>query len=86
MRTATAKISISLPQPILRAADRERQARGETRSEFFRRAVEDLVKRRQEAEDVRRYVEAYQRIPDDPAEDAMYDALAAETVSSEPWK
>ena len=38
------KVAISLPERVLKAIEKERKARGESRSEFFRRAAEKLLK------------------------------------------
>lgn len=35
----SAKVAISLPEHILKAIEKERKTRGESRSEFFRRAA-----------------------------------------------
>ena len=37
----TAKVAISLPEDILKVVEKERKARGESRSEFFRQAMND---------------------------------------------
>jgi Arc/MetJ-type ribon-helix-helix transcriptional regulator len=46
----TTKIAISLPEEVLDAVERERGESGESRSEFFRRAVEALLRRQREQE------------------------------------
>lgn len=43
-----AKIAISLPQPLLERLEERRLARGETRSEAIREAVERMLKQEQE--------------------------------------
>jgi metal-responsive CopG/Arc/MetJ family transcriptional regulator len=77
------RISIQLPAEILRIADRERRSTGETRSELFRRALEEMVARRERAE-IDRYVAGYLAKPED-AEDGWVDALGRERVEQEPW-
>jgi metal-responsive CopG/Arc/MetJ family transcriptional regulator len=81
----TAKISISLPADTLRGADRERRSTGESRSEFFRRAVEELVRRRREREEIDRYIAAYIAEPEVPDE-AWLDNLGVERLEQEPWE
>ena len=56
--TNTSRISISLPREMLRTADRARRALGESRSEFIRRAIENLLQQRH-AQAVERYVAGY---------------------------
>ena len=77
----TAKISISMPEEVLRRADRERQARGESRSELFRRALEALFREERRAAAVRRYVDGYVAQPE-----TEYDITAAQAASSAVWE
>lgn len=80
-----ARISISLPAETLRVAERERRSTGESRSEFFRRAIEELVRRRREREQIDRYVAGYIAEPED-AEESWVDALGRERLEQEPWE
>jgi metal-responsive CopG/Arc/MetJ family transcriptional regulator len=61
------KVAVSLPDDLLAAADEERKKQGETRSGFFRRAVELLLRREREAQAEERYIRNYR---DDPESDA----------------
>ena len=85
MRRA-AKIAISLPENLLRAAERKRKATRETRSQFFRRAVETLLQRDRELEKKRRYIEGYRKFPETEAEVAESDQLAVEALAKELWE
>jgi metal-responsive CopG/Arc/MetJ family transcriptional regulator len=67
MRKAV-KIAISLPDKLLRIAERERKVRRETRSEFFRRAVEALLQQEQERRDVDQYIQGYLAYPESEEE------------------
>jgi metal-responsive CopG/Arc/MetJ family transcriptional regulator len=67
MRKAV-KIAISLPDKLLRIAERERKVRRETRSEFFRRAVEALLRQEQERRDVDQYIQGYLAYPESEEE------------------
>jgi len=80
----SAKISISLPANILEAAERERQSTGESRSEFFRRAVEFLIKQKRQNEAVQRYVAGYVAEPETPYETEPIDEAGRETLGGEP--
>ena len=72
------KIAISLPPELLEAADQKRQEQGETRSEFFRHAVEALLRRAQEQEAVQRYLQGYRAQPETDEEvEAMQRASGA---------
>jgi len=79
------KIAISLPPELLEAADQKRQDRGETRSEFFRHAVEALLRREQEQEAVQRYLQGYRAQPETEEEvEAMHRASSA-VFEQAPW-
>ena len=84
MATST-KISISLPERLFKAAERERRAKGETRSEFFRRAVDDLLRRERERAAVAAYVEGYVSQPETPYETEAADRLGQDALAGEPW-
>ena len=79
-----ARISISLPAETLKAADRERRDSRESRSEFFRRAVDELLRRRREREQVERYVAGYVAEPETSDQDWV-DRLGREHLEQEPW-
>ena len=81
----TAKVSISLPENVLDAAERERRSTGESRSEFFRRAVEALLKQKREDEAVEQYMAGYLAEPETPYEVDAIDGASHETLSGEPW-
>ena len=82
----TAKIAISLPEDVLDAVERERGESGESRSEFFRRAVEMLLRHRREQEMSQQYVRAYQRMPETKEEVAAAYRAANNILAEEPWK
>ena len=63
-----AKIAISLPGEILEAIEKERMASGISRSEYFRRTVEEHLRREKEKEDVARYIQGYLDDPETPKE------------------
>lgn len=81
----TAKISISLPRETLETADRARRARGESRSEFIRRAIEALLRQRREQAAVERYIAGYVAEPESEMEADRAHEWASETFDGEPW-
>jgi len=85
MRKA-AKIAISLPDKLLRAAERKRKATRETRSQFFRRALETLLEKDRELEKERRYIEGYRKFPETEAEVAEAHQLSVAAFADEPWE
>ena len=80
-----AKIAISLPDDVLQEVEKERNASGETRSEFFRRAVKALLKREREREAVEQYVRAYQEMPETEEELGWVEAAAQSVLEEYPW-
>ncbi len=79
------KVAISLPERILKEIERERKARGESRSEFFRRAAERLLKQEQESKEVEKYIRGYCAMPESAEEvDAVHRAGVA-VLADEPW-
>ncbi len=81
-----AKIAISLPNQLLRATERERKATRETRSQFFRRAVEALLQRDQERLDIEQYVRAYREHPETADEIEQARRLSRRVFEANPWK
>ena len=81
----TVKIGISLPRELLDAADRECRSRGESRSEFFRHAVESALRAESERAAVERYIEGYRRHPESEQEVAEATAISRSALAGEPW-
>jgi ABC-type glutathione transport system ATPase component len=84
--TDTAKIAISLPEQLLDVIDVERRARGLSRSEFFRRAVEDLLRKEAERDAIDQYTQGYRDLPEDPEDVEWASQVASTTLASEPWE
>jgi len=82
----TAKIAISLPEWMLVAVERERRNSGESRSQFFRRAVETLMRRQEEEEMSQQYVRAYQQIPETKEEVEAARRAACNILAQESWE
>jgi metal-responsive CopG/Arc/MetJ family transcriptional regulator len=82
----TAKVAISLPEHILAAVEMERQAKGESRSEFFRRAVETRLKQERESSATRDYVRGYQRYPESAEEVEAAHRIGSVVLATEPWQ
>jgi metal-responsive CopG/Arc/MetJ family transcriptional regulator len=81
----TSKIAISLPEEVLEAVEKEREESGESRSQLFRRAVELLLRQRQEREMSERYVLAYQEQPETREEVDAARRAASTILAEEPW-
>jgi len=79
------KVAISLPEQVLKAIEKERKARRESRSEFFRRAAEKLLKQEQESRAVKAYVRGYGVMPESPEEVERAHRAGAAALAQEPW-
>ena len=80
------KVAISLPEHILNAVEKERKARGESRSEFFRRAAERLLKQEQESKEIEAYIRGYCAMPESAEEVEAIHRAGAAVLAEEPWQ
>ena len=80
------KIAISLPDELLQAVEEERQARGESRSKYFQRAVEEHLRRKREREAVEQYIRAYQQYPETGAARALADSTLGYAFDEDSWE
>jgi metal-responsive CopG/Arc/MetJ family transcriptional regulator len=81
-----AKIAISLPGDVLEVVEKERKAKGESRSEFFRRAVEALLRQQRERAAVEQYMHSYQQVPETADEIQAAHRAGAAVLAEEPWE
>jgi len=81
-----AKIAISLPDEVYQAVEKARLAKGESRSQFFRRAVEEHLRRAREREDVEQYIRGYQQYPETKEEIALAEATLHYAFDDESWE
>ena len=82
----TTKIAISLPEDVLATVEREIQSSGESRSQFFRRAVEMLFKQRQEQTLREQYIRGYRQKPETDEEIDAARLAANIILAEEVWK
>ena len=80
-----AKIAISLPDDILQAVEKERELTGESRSEFFRRAANALLKQKLREERDREYTRAYREMPETDEEFAGLRSASMDALAELPW-
>lgn len=83
------KIAISLPDEIFQRIEEERQVRGESRSEFIRRAVDAFLRHQREREMDEQYVRAYREMPETADEIAGIEGMYAAGLASfaaDPWE
>lgn len=82
----TAKVAISLPEDVLKAVEEERKVRGESRSEFFRRAAERLLKQERESSAIKNYIHGYREMPESVGEVEAAHRAGAAVLIEEPWE
>lgn len=80
------RIAISLPEEVLAAVEREREESGESRSQFFRRAVETILSHKQEREMSEQYIRAYREIPETSEGVEAARRAAGTILAEEPWQ
>jgi metal-responsive CopG/Arc/MetJ family transcriptional regulator len=81
----SAKVTISLPETILKAIEKERKAKGENRSEFFRRAAENLLKKEKQSKEAVMYIRGYRNIPESTQEIKVGHQTGVDVLAGEPW-
>jgi len=82
----TAKVAISLPEDILAAVEMERRAKGESRSEFFRKAAETRLKQERESSAITDYVRGYRQYPESAEEVEAAHRAGSAVLAAEPWQ
>ena len=81
-----AKVAVSLPEEMLAAVEEERRASGESRSQFFRRALETLLRLQHERQLSERYIRAYEQMPETKEEIEGARRAASDIMAQEPWE
>ena len=81
-----AKIAISLPDEVFHAIEKERLACGISRSEFFRRAALEHLRREEEREAIERYIRGYQQHQETEDEIGLAEATMHESLANDPWE
>ncbi len=79
------KVAISLPEHVLKAIEKERKARGESRSEFFRRAAEKLLKQQRESKAIEAYIRGYCAMPESAEEVQAVHHAGVAVLAEESW-
>jgi len=82
----SAKVAISLPMDVLKAVEMERKAKGESRSRFFRRAIERLLKEERGSSAIQSYIRGYREIPESAEEVEAAHRLGSAVLAEEPWE
>jgi metal-responsive CopG/Arc/MetJ family transcriptional regulator len=80
------KVAISLPAGLLEMAEQERRVRGESRSEFFRHALEAYLQEKRQREEIARYIKGYREQPESEEEITVAELQSIGAFSGEPWE
>jgi metal-responsive CopG/Arc/MetJ family transcriptional regulator len=83
---AAAKVTISLERDVFVRAERLRKRSGESRSALVGRALRELLRHDAMADEARRYVDAYRRMPETVAEVRRARRLARHGIIALPWE
>ena len=83
--TRVTKIAISLPENVFEAVEKERIARGESRSQLFRNAVEEYLRHRRQSDSIERYIAGYKNIPETAIEVREIHTTGVVALVGEPW-
>lgn len=86
MPAQTVKVAISLPKEEFRALEKRRRQLKQSRSAVIAKAIRHWLKAQQEAEDVQRYVEGYQKYPETEEEMAEAATLARMALADVEWE
>ena len=80
-----AQIAITLPDDKLEFVEREREAAGETQSEFIIRLIDAFAKQQKEAEMVAQYKRGYELYPETEEEMAWIAAAQKDAFPADYW-
>lgn len=86
MGTRTVKVAVSLPQAEFHALEQLRKQLGASRSALITQAICYWLEAQREEEEIRRYIEGYQRYPETTEETSEAARLAQEVLQSEEWE
>ena len=85
-RVHTKVIQVPMDERLLRAVNREARASRSTRAALIRAACQEYLRRIEERELERRYLEGYRRKPEKRGWGETGARLAAEVLPEEPWE
>ena len=71
-------IQVPMPEDLVESLDRLSYERGESRSYVIREAAAQYLARAEDAEKARRYIEGYERYPEDEEEIGLAEASTRE--------
>jgi metal-responsive CopG/Arc/MetJ family transcriptional regulator len=85
MPKTAAKVAISLPYDLYRKVERARKKQRRTRSAVVQDLLRSWLRKEEEAEKDRQYIEAYRRMPETAEEIAEAEAMAKDSWPEWEW-
>ena len=85
MHPKSSKIAVSLPTDLLRAIERTRKTRRETRSAVVQEALRYWLDQQETRKLVEQYQEGYGRVPEGTGDEAKAGRWSSEAFASEDW-
>mgnify|MGYP001304100541 CR=1 FL=1 len=76
----TTKLTVSIPKDAYERIEREKKQKGIGSSEFIRHVLEEFFQRKDEEEQIKKYIEGYKKKTED-----MGKFAALEKASAEVW-
>ena len=83
MAPRSVKIAVTIPKAVYRAVERIRHQLGLSRSALVDQAVEEWLKKKNHADEIRRYVESYRRDPENISEIRAWQSVQAWTMDDD---
>ena len=80
------RLQLAFPMRSTKPWRKSAWPRGESRSAFFRRAVEEHFRRAREREDVEQYLRGYQQYPETQEELALAESTLGYVMAENPWE
>ena len=81
-----AKVAISLPDEVFQAVEKERLAKGVSRSQYFRLALEAFLRRERDREAIEQYIRGYQQYPETEEEVALAESTLRYAFDEDSWE
>jgi len=85
MARAAAKVAVSVDGELLARAEQRRKVTGESRSALVARALRQLLRTEEHAQQVEQYVAAYRSVPEGATEIRAARSLARRSLRALPW-
>ncbi|MFQ5794982.1 MAG: ribbon-helix-helix protein, CopG family [Candidatus Bipolaricaulia bacterium] len=86
MASQTVKVAVSLPKEEFQAVEQLRKQLEISRSALITEAIRYWLNAKQKEEEIRHYIEGYQRYPETAEEISEVATIAQKTLMAEEWE